>query len=185
MCTNGYYPVYSITTGAGLYGKANALFGWLQFTNIDNLVQLPSGSSLVWLVSPNTIVGQSYNAGFTNVAQVVGSAFTALTADPFTYGWTVLGDVTSLNTTTPLVNEVKLAAPAAGSIAISENDGATDALTGLVMHTATGVVDTGTFTGAGGTPTINGLFIPSLNSAGGFFMDAGTSGEFLLIGIAQ
>ena len=69
MCTNGYYPVYSMTTGAGLYGKANALFGWLQFTNIDNLVQSPSGSSLVWLVSPNTIVGQSYNAGFTNVAR--------------------------------------------------------------------------------------------------------------------
>ena len=178
MCIGGYYPLYAIATN----GTEEAIYGWLQFSNINNSYQLTANSAVVWLASKS--VNTNYAGGFTNNSSVIGSAFPSggLATRPFTFAWAVLGDLLLTNasaTPMPLANLVEFTNNAP-TFALTTVDGSPDSLGAsapILTIDQNGLISAGFKNPAStNTATINtvyGLYVPSANQGAGFFLDGG------------
>jgi len=179
VSTNGRWPLY-----IPLYGRFGSLVSWIDFTNSGvSIVDLTNtnggvcnfvGSNAMWFRT-NTD-GKFYPNGFTNAPTIVGSAFvpddnaTLLDAPNLEVSLSGggLADVLS-NSVTPSAN---------GKFTI--NGGGISGLT-LSLNPATGVIR-GSFTdpATSATALIEGIVFQQQTNAGGFFLGATNSGNFLL-----
>jgi len=177
VSTSGRWPLY-----IPLYGRFGSLVSWMDFTNngasIINLTNTNvcsfTGSNAMWFRTDSD--GKFYPGGFTNALTIVGSAFAP------DNNATLLG-LTNLEVTLSggdLANALTNSVSPSANGKFTADAGGISGLT-LSLNPATGVIR-GSFTDPVTTESdrIKGVVFQEQTNAGGFFLRATNSGNFLL-----